>query len=94
VSQEPGTFYVELETAIALGLAWLNERHTVDPKTLRVSGMRKRDQEIIAVAFRVLGAPRCGMLVARAGFAPPRREKLLCRRRNWWEIFGMDLRVK
>ena len=85
MSPEAGTFYVELETAIALGLAWVNDRHTIDPKTLRVSSVRRRNQDIIAMAFRFRDVPRCGVLIARSGFEPPHREKPLQLRQRWWE---------
>ncbi|MFM0549664.1 hypothetical protein P0D69_01670 [Paraburkholderia sediminicola] len=85
MSPEATTFYVELETAIALGLAWVNDRHTIDPKTLRVSSVRRRNQDIIAIAFRFRDVPRCGVLIARSGFEPSRREKPLQLHQRWWE---------
>ena len=85
MSPESGTFYVELETAIAIGLAWVNDRRTIDPKTLRVSSVRRRNEDIIAIALRFRDVPRCGVLIACTGFEPPRREKSLQLRKRWWE---------
>ncbi|KAE8757208.1 hypothetical protein FSO04_25020 [Paraburkholderia madseniana] len=85
MSPEAGTFYVELETAIALGLAWVNDCHTIDPKTLRVSSVCRRNRDIIAMVFRFRDVRRCGVLIARSGFEPPRREKPLQLHQRWWE---------
>jgi hypothetical protein len=76
-SPEAGRFYVELETAIALAMAWINDRHPLDPKTLHVSGVRGANREILALAFDFRGVPSCGALVARTGFDAPHREKQL-----------------
>ena len=70
---------------LALGLGWVNRRHTIDPDTLRVSGIRKRNQDIIAMALRFRGVPRCGVLVAWSDFEAPPRETVLKIPARWWE---------
>lgn len=81
-----GEFYIEIETALALGLCWVNDRHTIDPETLLVSGIRKGNQEL-AMAFRFRGLPRCGVLIAWSDFEAPHREKLLKLPNRWWQRF-------
>lgn len=92
-SPEVGRFYVELETAIALGMAWINDRHALDPKTLRVSGVRGADQKILALAFYFRGVPSCGALVAWTGFQAPHREKQLYASDRKWKQWLSALRT-
>jgi hypothetical protein len=57
--------------------------NSIGPKPLRVSSVRRRIQDIIAMAFRFRDLPPCGVLIARSGFEPPRREKPLQLRQRW-----------
>lgn len=88
MTPEAGMYYVELETALALGLAWVNERHAIDPQALLVSTVRRRDRQIAAMAIRFRGVPRCGVLVARSEFEPARREKPVQKHQGWWKKFS------
>jgi len=67
----PGSFYVELETALALGIAWVNERHAIDPATMRVSHVRARNGQIVAIALRFRGTHHCGVVVIRSDVRLP-----------------------
>jgi hypothetical protein len=83
-----GRFYVEMETALALGLGWINDRHYIDPKSMKVSGIRRQRKALLAIAIQLHDVPQCGVLVARSGFEAPHREKEVRTRGSfdsWWQ---------
>jgi hypothetical protein len=84
----PHEFYVEIETALAVGICWLNERCYIDPKAMKVSGIKRRREELLALAIQFRGVPQCGVLVAKSGFEAPPREKDAprpCDFEGWWK---------
>jgi hypothetical protein len=89
-SPADGTFYVELETAIALAMGWINDRWKIEPESLQVSGVRGSNREILSLAFRFRGVPHCG--ASRSGFEIPRREKALEGR--WQKFWRMHVQFR
>ncbi|WP_439683417.1 Thioesterase [Cupriavidus oxalaticus] len=83
MAPEPDTFYVDIETALAVGIVWLNERHPIDPKAMRIASVRRMNNEIIAILIRLRGVPRCGVLAAWMDFKNLRRERTLDKHYRW-----------
>jgi hypothetical protein len=82
LSPGSGLFYTEIETALAIGLGWVNNRWHIDSKTVSVSTRRFRRQ-VVALTIEFRNLPDVDVLVAREWYDPPPAEKPV--RGNWWQ---------
>ena len=80
-----GEYFAKIEEALAIGVTWINIRRPINLKSLRVSSVRGRNREILAMAVRFEGVKRCGLIVARHDYEIPRREKDFSV--PWWRRF-------
>ncbi|MBC8741894.1 hypothetical protein F6X40_35690 [Paraburkholderia sp. UCT31] len=83
LSPGPGSFYVELETALAIGVVWLFRRGADNVKRYRFD-VRRRRREIARIGITVRGTPEAMLVVCREYFPRFDTKVVAPPARKWW----------